>query len=210
MLKKDSIFRLFTGIRLPLDLRRQLQSFQEGLTGVRRTAPENYHITLSFIGNVDAAKAEDIDEALAGVRAPQFSLTVRGTGCFSGGRHLHHLWMGLEHSEPLHRLKEKIDRALDVHKLPFEKRRYTPHVTLAGLKPGDEEKAAAFMQRHNLFASEPFDVREFILYRSHPDKEGALYEELKAYPLFHADCWRCLCYWLSSLILFISAMHWLT
>jgi 2'-5' RNA ligase len=184
MSKKDSSFRLFTGIALPLQLCRQLQALQEGLAGVRLTAPDNFHITLSFIGNVEPALAEDIDEVLSGIRAPQFPLTVKGTGYFSGGQHLHHLWMGLEHSEALHHLKEKIDRGLGMRQLPVEKRKYTPHITIAGLKLGDEELAAAFMQRHNLFVAAPFDVREFILYRSHQDSEGALYEEMAAYPLY--------------------------
>jgi 2'-5' RNA ligase len=183
--KKNNIIRLFTGISLPLDLRQQLRLLQEDLAGARLTALGNYHITLTFIGNVEIAAAQEINEVLSGLRVPPFSLRVRGTGYFDGNHHAGHLWMGVEHSEPLRRLKEKIDRALEANELPFEKRnRYMPHVTIASLKQGDEALAAAFMQRHNLFASDPFEVGEFILYRSHPDQDGAVYEELAGYPLY--------------------------
>jgi 2'-5' RNA ligase len=180
------MFRLFTGIRLPPHLRRQLHVLQEGVAGAdaRLTHPEDFHVTLCFIGNVDAAIASIIDEALSGIRAGKFSLAVKGTGCFSGGRGPSHLWMGLAPSDALHRLKEKIDHAFEKYRVPFEKRsKYTPHVTIARIKHGAEAKAAEFMQRHNLFAAEPFDVDEFILYRSHPGEEGPRYEEWGVYPL---------------------------
>jgi 2'-5' RNA ligase len=182
------MFRLFTGIRLPPHLRQQLHVLQEGIAGVgvdtRLTPPEDFHITLCFIGNVDAAAASTVDEALSGIRAGRFSLTVKGTGYFSGGRGPSHLWAGLAPSDGLQRLKEKIDHALEKHQVPFEKRgKYTPHITIARLKHGAEEKAAAFMQQHNLFAAEPFDVDDFILYRSHPGEEGPRYEEIGVYPL---------------------------
>ena len=188
-MEKNHMFRLFTGIGLPLRLRQQLHVLQEGIAGVgagtRLTRPEDFHITLSFIGNVEAATAEDIDEALSGIRARRFSLTLQGTGYSSGANGSHHLQAGVERSEALRRLKEKIDRDFEKHQLPFKKRsKYTPHVTIARIKRGSHARLGEFMQQHNLFASEPFAVEEFILYRSHLDQEGASYEALKAYPLF--------------------------
>jgi len=177
------MLRLFTGISLPILLRQRLTIMQGGIDGARWTSRENFHLTLTFLGEVDEATAEIADEALSAIRTEKFSLTLKGTGSFARGDDPKVLWMGVEHSEVLHRLKEKIDRALDVAKIPFERRKYVPHVSMARFRKADEAKVAEFMQANNLFSSDPFEVDEFILYRSHLTKNGSAYEELQHYPL---------------------------
>lgn len=176
--------RLFTGLSLPILLRQRLALLQGGLDGARWTDRENYHITLTFIGNVDAATAEAAHDALAAIRTEPFSLELKGTGSFAQGDDLKVLWVGVERNEVLFRLKEKIDRALEKADVPFENRKYVPHVTLARFRHAhDEAKIAAFMAAHNLFSGDPFEVNEFILYRTHQTKNGSAYEEVAAYPL---------------------------
>jgi 2'-5' RNA ligase len=177
------MLRLFTGISLPILLRQRLTVMQGGIDGARWTERENFHITLTFIGNVDEAKAEDIDEALSAVSTEKFSLRLKGTGSFSQGKHPKVLWIGVEMNEVLGRLKEKIDRALQAYGVEFEKRKYTPHVTLARLNNVDEAKIVQFMQQNNLFSTEEFEVDAFILYQSHLTKNGSAYEALKEYRL---------------------------
>jgi RNA 2',3'-cyclic 3'-phosphodiesterase len=177
------MLRLFTGLSLPILLRQRLTVMQGGIEGARWTERDNFHITLTFIGEVDEATADDIDEALSVIRSEKFSLRLKGTGSFAQGKYPKILWMGVEQNEVLHRLKEKIDRALMVANVPFEKRKYTPHVTLARFKNPEEGKVAGFMQQHNLFTSEEFEVDEFILYQSHQTKNGSVYEAVREYPL---------------------------
>lgn len=177
------MLRLFTGLSLPILLRQRLTVMQGGIEGARWTERDNFHITLTFIGEVDEMTAETIDEALSPIRTEKFSLRLKGTGSFAQGKYPKVLWMGVEQNDVLHRLKEKIDRALMAAHVPFENRKYTPHVTLARFKNPDEAKVAEFMQQHNLFSSESFEVDEFILYRSHQTKNGPVYEPLKEYAL---------------------------
>lgn len=177
------MLRLFTGLSLPKTVRRRLQLMQGGVPGARWSASENLHLTLTFIGDVDEAAAEDIDEALASVRAEAFSLALRGTGSFAQGSRPKVLWLGVAADPRLFQLKEKIDRALEIRRLPFENRKYTPHVTLGRLKKPDEGKIADFMQAHNLFATGPFEARSFNLYRSHQTGNGVAYEALRSYAL---------------------------
>ncbi|MBI3440536.1 MAG: RNA 2',3'-cyclic phosphodiesterase [Proteobacteria bacterium] len=176
------MLHLFTGIGLPLSVRQQLSTLRGVISRARWMEPDSYHITLSFIGEVDETTAEDIDEALSGIRSPSFQLTLKGAGYFLGNKSSQHLWIGVDYKETLHRLKEKIDRAFEARRLPFEKRKYIPHVTVAKLKYSDESEAAMFMQQHNLFTSTPFEISEFILYQSYVGKEGTSYRGLKTYP----------------------------
>jgi RNA 2',3'-cyclic 3'-phosphodiesterase len=175
--------RLFVGLSIPPDICRRLHLLQGGLPGARWTPPENYHITLAFIGGVSESMAADIDEALSSVRHEGFSLALKGTGQFAQGDDPDVLWIGVEKSAALAGLKGKIDRALEKSRLPFDRRSYAPHVTLARFRTADKDRLALFMQEHNLFTVGPFEVQSFILYASHLTKNGPAYEALASYPL---------------------------
>ena len=177
------MLRLFTAIPIPVLLRQRLVVMQSSIEGAKWVERDNLHITLTFIGEVDERVAEDIDEALSGVRTEKFKLKLKGAGNFAQGNYPKVLWIGVERNEVLSRLKDKIDRAFLRYGVEFEKRKYVPHVTLARLNHADEGKVAEFMQMHNLFSTEEFEVDEFILYQSHMTKSGSVYEALKEYPL---------------------------
>ena len=55
--------RLFVGIALPEDLRARLTALQQGVPGARWIDPDNLHLTLRFIGEVDSVQAHDLDAA---------------------------------------------------------------------------------------------------------------------------------------------------
>ena len=80
--------RLFVALDLPWELRQRLAALSGGgIPGARWVPPENYHLTLRFIGETPGHRAEEIDIALATLRARGFSLTLAGVGTFAkGGR----------------------------------------------------------------------------------------------------------------------------
>ena len=89
--------RLFVGLYLPWVLRDRLSALAGGgIPGARWVPPTNYHLTLRFIGETPGYRAEDIDVALAGLRARGFSLTLAGLGTFAKGGRSTSLWVGVE------------------------------------------------------------------------------------------------------------------
>ena len=75
------LMRLFVALDLPWHLRQRVAALVGGgIPGARWVPPENYHMTLRFIGEAPAHRAEEIDLALAGLRARGFSLTLAGLG----------------------------------------------------------------------------------------------------------------------------------
>ena len=126
--------RLFVALDLPWGLRDALFHLAGGIPGARWIPPENYHLTLRFIGEVPPTCAEEIDLALTTLRARKLSLTIAGVGCFSKAGRQTQLWAGVERSEALDRLQAKIENALQRAGLEPERRRFTPHVTLARLR----------------------------------------------------------------------------
>jgi 2'-5' RNA ligase len=177
--KGEIMLRLFVGIALPPEIKLRLQPLCAGMPGARWVDPENHHVTLRFIGEVDEGTASDIDEALQQIKAQRFALALAGIGQF-GDRSL---WVGVEKSPALLHLRDKVESAVVRQGLPPEGRRYAPHVTLARLKGVSEERLQTYLSAHALFRAEPFTVGHFSLVASYLTKSGAIYEDQADYAL---------------------------
>lgn len=174
--------RLFVAIAMPDAVRTSLEMLQSGVPGARWSPRENMHLTLRFIGEVDGRDAREIDEALATIAAPSFTLMLKGTGHF-GGKNPSALWAGVEASGALLHLQRKIESALQRVGLDAEQRKFNPHVTLAYLRGAPLMKVMEFLSGHGLYQSPPFPVREFTLYESTMTPNGSLYVPMQSYPL---------------------------
>jgi RNA 2',3'-cyclic 3'-phosphodiesterase len=168
--------RLFVALDLPWTLRDHLSALAgSGVPGARWVPPENYHLTLRFIGETPGHRAEDIDTALTGLRARRFPLTLTGLGTFTKGGRSTALWVGVERNPQLEHLQTKIETALQRCGVEPERRRFQPHVTLARLDNMPEGKLMTFVQAHNLFRAEPVSVEHFTLFSSQLGKEASVY-----------------------------------
>jgi 2'-5' RNA ligase len=177
------MIRLFVGLPLPEALRMRLAALCAGVPGARWEPPENFHLTLRFIGEVELGQAEDIDGQLARLHMPAFSIALATVDHFGPAEKARALYVGVERSEPLARLQAKIENALQRLGLPAETRKFVPHVTLGRLNGAPSQRIQAFREANNLFRAGPVDVGEFILYSSHPGKGHSVYREEAAYPL---------------------------
>lgn len=175
--------RLFVGLDLPWDLRERVAGLAGGIPGARWLPPENYHITLRFIGEVAAHQAEEIDHALAALKARGFSLSLTGVGTFAKAGRPVALWVGVERNPQLDLLQSKIETACQRAGLDRERRRFAPHVTLARLDNPAEAKLAAFVQANNLFRAPPVPVEHFTLFSSLLGKEASVYTAEVEYAL---------------------------
>jgi 2'-5' RNA ligase len=168
--------RLFVGLDLPPEVKQQLAALAgAGIPGARWVPPQNYHLTLRFIGEVPPYRAEEIDHALASLRGRGFELRLAGVGTFTKGGREVALWAGAERSPQLDHLRGKVETALQRSGLEPERRRFTPHVTLARLDNASESRLAAFVQANNLFRTGPVTVEHFTLFSSRLGKEASVY-----------------------------------
>ncbi len=176
--------RLFVAIDLPGSLRERISALAgAGIPGARWVPPENYHVTLRFIGETPGYLAEEIDHALLAIRARGFTLSLAGLGTFARGGKATALWVGVERNPELEHLRGKIETALRRCGLEPERRRFQPHVTLARLDNVMEEKLARFVAAHNLFRADPIEVEHFTLFSSLLGKDQAIYTPEVEYEL---------------------------
>jgi 2'-5' RNA ligase len=175
--------RLFVALDLPHATRQRLSDLAVGVPGARWVPPENYHITLRFIGEAQRHQAEELDLGLAALRGRGFSLTLAGVGTMEKAGRVSGLWVGVERNQALDHLQGKIEIALQRAGLPPERRRFVPHVTLARLDNAAEPRLAAWVQAHNLFRAEPVQVGHFTLFSSRLGKEQSVYTPEVEYAL---------------------------
>ena len=167
--------RLFVGLELPFALREALGSLRHGLPGTRWLPPENYHLTLRFLGETPNHVAEEVDHTLASLRARAFALALSGTGVFERNGRPGSLWVGVDRTPALDHLQNKIERALQRAGLPAERRRFQPHVSLARVDTVAPDRLAAWIAANNLFRTTPVPVECFTLFSSQLGPEQAVY-----------------------------------
>jgi 2'-5' RNA ligase len=175
--------RLFVGLSLPADVRSRLASLKGGLPDARWVTEENLHLSLRFIGEAASGDERDIDLALQSVTGSPFDLTLAGFGAFERRGRVHSVWAGVEKSDPLFALRDRIESALVRSGLEPEHRKFTPHVTLARMKKGNAQVTGLYLETHAGFSAPPFAVDHFTLFESHLSHSGAKYSVLQDYPL---------------------------
>ena len=154
-----------------------------GLAGVRWVAPENYHITLRFIGEMPGHKAEEIDLALATLRGRSFAFALSGLGWFEKAGRVSSLWVGVERNADLERLQSKVETALNRIGLAPDRRRFTPHVALARMDAPVTPALASFVQANNLYRSAPIRADNVTLFSSFLGKDQPTYTPEAEYAL---------------------------
>ena len=175
--------RLFIAVDLPAAEKNNLGKMSFGIPGAKWIDPQQIHLTVRFIGEVEGSRFLDIKKALEQIRCAPFSLALKGVGHFPPRGKPRVLWVGIKESQPLQSLKKRIDTALTGVGLQPEGRKYAPHITLARLKNSPIQKVADFLAGNGLFRQEPFKVRDFKLYSSALTPKGAIHTVEKIYSL---------------------------
>lgn len=176
--------RTFLALPVPDALTAPLLAVGHRLPVVRPVAAENLHLTLHFLGDVPEAQLEELCGEIARKPLPGALLKLDGVSHFEGvaGGSFHGVIAPDAGLTALHdRLKVCITRA----GLPFQRRRFRPHVTLARFRGLDAVEAGRVTSA--LSTQQPLmgqaAAERLVLYRSHLRPSGAEYEELIDFPL---------------------------
>jgi RNA 2',3'-cyclic 3'-phosphodiesterase len=173
--------RLFTALEIPADVQQSLTFLRGGVPGARWIDPENYHLTLRFIGDIDDAMAHEIALMLDSVSRMAFDLRIEGLTSF-GGNKPRAIVAAAAPTRQLLELQAEHERLLRRIGLEPEGRKYTPHVTLARLRNASSRNVADYLATRP-YRSQPFRVTRFVLYSSRASTGGGPYIVEASYPL---------------------------
>jgi 2'-5' RNA ligase len=182
--------RCFVAVEIPPEVKAAMaeavQPLKPLLAGARWVRPEAMHVTLKFLGEIDAGQAAKLGEGLLPVaHRPAFSVRFRGIGAFPRGSSARVLWAGVrDGAEALTELATAVMAVTDAHGAgERESKQYVPHVTLARFRaPCDLDRIEVFGRARETEMG-VCRVDRLVLLRSHLRPDGAVYEPLCAHEL---------------------------
>jgi RNA 2',3'-cyclic 3'-phosphodiesterase len=174
--------RLFVGIKIPQQLSQKLSSMQKGLINVRWIRPDDFHITLAFIGDTDHRAAAEVSAALQRIARPPLNIRVSGIDVF-GGDKPHALFAKVLPDDALIELQADIERLMRTCRVQVDKRKFIPHVTLARLKAVSSRDIADYLSLNGYFPTQSFSAESFELYSARASTGGGPYRIESSYPL---------------------------
>lgn len=183
--------RTFIAIDLSPEIKNRLTAAVKQLkplaTGIKWVAPENYHLTLKFLGEVAEPRVEVIKAVLDELvgKYQKFSLVARGTGSFPPGQsRMRVIWVGLEAGPELLSIQAELEEALSRQGFEREERPFSPHLTIGRARePQKQDRLKAELDRLGQQEFGAMEVKEIELFQSILRPEGPEYRIISRHHL---------------------------
>jgi len=176
--------RLFVSLALPEPCRAVVMELYDTLEGVTWTRPEQLHLTMRFLGDVDGDLTARIETSLATVRVKSFLLPLEDVGRFPPRGPAKVLSVGIGRGNTLlFQLRQKIDDALLAAGWRGELRHFNPHITVARVQNTPQAAIDHWLYHHQEFIGPLFRVGSFQLMQSTLQAEGAVHTLRREFPL---------------------------
>ncbi len=176
-------FRAFIAVEVPVS--NELEQFSSAVKDTKAPLKmvnlAKVHITLKFLGDIDESLVPDIEKvikyAVSGIQP--FTMNLKGTGAFPNLNRISVIWAGMENAEALGEIARKIDSGLKPLGLKPEKRKFSPHVTVARVKSSKNKDR--LVDTINEFQNTEFGevpVNKIILKKSVLTPQGPIYSDI--------------------------------
>ncbi len=178
--------RLFAGIRLSEEISRNLFEMGTALSRKIREArpvpPENLHLTLRFIGEVEEERVGRITDVLSEScrNFEPFVLSVKGTGVFPDRKRMRIFWAGADSGGILRRMNSRMEKGLEAIGFPAGER-FKEHITVARFRSVPSITAAEFfLEKYGGTVFGSMNVEKVDIIRSILSGGNPVYETLEA------------------------------
>ena len=141
---------------------------------------ENVHFTLRFLGDTTLTKIDEIQSCLSQIQVEPFEIEVHGVGAFPNSRRPRVIWIGVnKNADRIRDLKIEIDSRLKELGYKPEKKRFTPHATIARIRYiKDAENLVKNIDELINSSIGPMTVSKFNMKKSTLTPSGPIYETL--------------------------------
>ncbi|MFH1317126.1 MAG: RNA 2',3'-cyclic phosphodiesterase [Candidatus Woesearchaeota archaeon] len=177
--------RCFVAVNLPNDIKEQLGDIVKGLREekgkINWVKPQNMHITLKFLGELDEIKAEFVKNKLETVKFSKFDLTLDKLGVFPSESFINVLWVGVKEKDELFDLHKMVDFSLS--KMFSVEKNFLGHITLGRVKFLNDKKGFIEKLKKIKIDGKSFPVEKFTLMKSELTSDGPIYEKVGEFKL---------------------------
>jgi RNA 2',3'-cyclic 3'-phosphodiesterase len=174
--------RTFIAVELPDDIRERIGTYIEaieaGISGVKWVAPENLHLTIKFLGEIEPADVERLSHCVEQVakECRSFTMGLSGIGFFPTEKHPKVIWIGADGGEDaLLDLYQEMERCLEDIGYDREAKTFSPHLTIGRVK---RDKKITIPGNLTDFEQVSFRVETIAIMKSTLTPEGPIYEKL--------------------------------
>jgi 2'-5' RNA ligase len=152
-------------------------------TGIKWVEPENMHLTLKFLGDIDENETWEVCRAIAKAvgNMEAFDIECQGVGAFPSNEKPKTLWIGItQGKESLGQLQQAVDDAMADLGFRREPPRFSPHLTIGRVKqPGPQLREVTRILNENAdFSAGVAMVDEVVLFSSDLTPEGPIYSPM--------------------------------
>lgn len=166
--------RTFIALELSKEAKQEIKRLQELLPEFygKLTEPENLHLTLKFLGDIEEKEAEEIIKRLGKIKFNQFEVELREIGVFSES-FIRIIWIHLKNCE---KIQEEVDNKLEG--LFAKENRFMSHVTIARVK--NVKNREKFIQELSKIKTKTikFKVENIKFKKSTLTEKGPVYQEI--------------------------------
>ena len=162
------------------------QEFKKCGADVRWVNPDNVHLTLKFLGNIEEKSAEETLKLMEKTcsRYNPFNIELKGLGTFPNSKSPRVLWVGISGNSVLAELQRDIEDGMASLGFASENRKFTPHLTLGRFRSLKGKEC--LLEAIKLFEKNSFgliNVKSIFLMRSDLSPAGARYTKIGEVPL---------------------------
>ena len=181
----SSKIRTFICVPVPLSVKKTVGGFIKELKArggdVKWVSPDNMHLTLKFIGDVEKTFIEEIASHTAEAVASfsQFPVEIGGTGAFPNLSRPKVLWVGISRgSDKLRDLAYAVDQSLEKIGIEKDKRQFSGHLTIGRVRSLKGIEHVAESMNKNGFKPQIFNAEAVYVMKSVLDSHGPIHSVL--------------------------------
>jgi RNA 2',3'-cyclic 3'-phosphodiesterase len=167
-------------------LQNQLRAYR-----IKWVSVDNFHLTLLFFGELPMQKTDSLQKLLHQVlkRSSAFTFSLTGPGIFRNRKEPRVLWLGIEATDELVKLKKEIDKAVTHLGFIPDNKVFCPHLTLGRFAPRQKVSPALYTALKKMQITKPFTyyVSKLILFESKLSPTGPRHYPIDVFPLMPED-----------------------
>ena len=154
---------------------------RESQADIKLVDPQNIHVTLRFLGDVEMGKLDGITKMMdsAVSEAKSFEMKLIGSGVFPNRSYVRVVWIGLEVEPVLEQIVDRLEKGVQELGFKAERRKFSPHLTVGRVRTA--WKKEELMKVVDQFHDREFGVEQVScirLMQSELKKEGPTYTML--------------------------------